>query len=313
MLIITRFFSGAFAVITLTVHFAYISDKSCNENKPKYLMIATLFLPLGIFFGYTIGGFLGDLLSPRATFMIQAIISLGLALILYNYIDSASLKRINFRKIKWNILKEDYLLLKRNTDTCLNYTLIITFLNIVSYQLFISQATVILNSGFKETSSFIGIFVAIYNLIAAGLSIFVQRKLNSNSKENHRYLSLLSLLSIGCSGIALLSIFGNVIFLWLGLMLATIFNTIFLSFIQTILTRIDIHNEIGALIGINQAVQSLGIFTGAFCGGILVSKMLFAPIIMAMCAFLITFIINRFVVSREIDASLMKLKDYKHI
>lgn len=308
LLVFTRFLSGAFAITTLTVHFAYIADKASINNKNKYLGIATLFLPLGIFFGYIIGGFLGDIFSPRTTFLIQAIASLIMSIILFKYVDSPKKDNASLKDIKWNIIKEDFAIIKRNSDTCMNYILIITFLNIVSYQLLISQATVILNSGFHKTSTFIGIFVALYNLLAAIISVNIQKALFKNKKENHTFLPYLSFFSILCCLIALLSSFSNVSFLWIGLMFATILNTIFLALIQIILTKIDIHNEIGALIGINQAIQSLGVFTGAFCGGILVSNMLFAPIFFALIVFCLTFITNRFVVSKQIDLSIMSMK-----
>ena len=262
MLMIFRFISGAFAVIMMTVHFAYVSDKSTLQNRAKYLGIAALLMPIGVFFGYTIGGILGDVFDPRTTFLIQALASFIMAIVLYFFIDSPKRENAKLSKIKWNIIKEDIALLQRNNDTVLKYILLITFLNIVSYQLIISQAAVILTNGFSKTTTYVGIFIALYNLIAGVSTFFIQKRLLKSKRSNIKFLPYLSLSSIFSSIIVILIILKLPLIMWAGLMLTTMLNTIFLAQIQDIIARIDKHNEKGALIGLNQAMQSLGMFVG---------------------------------------------------
>ncbi|MDF9866784.1 MFS family permease [Bacilli bacterium PM5-3] len=303
-LLFFRFLSGGFAVITTTVHFAYISDKASLENKTKYLGIASLLLPIGIFFGYTIGGFMGDILSPRMTFLIQSILSLISAVIMYFYVDSPKVKTASLKNIKWNIFKENYNILKRNNDTCLKYILLITFLNIISYQLTISQAAVILSNGFDASTSYIGLFVALFNLFAGMISFIVQPKLFKSKRGNQKYLPLLSFGSTLTSLIAFMAVLTSPLIMWAGLMFSTILNTTFIALIQDIITKIDIHNEKGALIGVNQAVQSLGVFVGTTSAGLIVSKYMFGSILVGAMMFMLTFIINEFVVKKEIDKTI---------
>ena len=299
-LMIFRFISGGFAVITTTVHFAYISDKAELKDKTKYLGIAALLLPIGIFFGYTIGGFLGDIYSPRMTFLIQAILSFIIAIVMYFYVDSPKQENASFKKIKWNIYKENYYILQRNSDTCLRFVLLITFMNIISYQLTVSQAAVILTNGFDQNMSYIGLFIALFNLFAGLVSFGIQPKLFKNAKGSQKYLPLLSLTSVVTSSIAFIAVIGNPLIMWFGLMLSTILNTTFIALIQDIITKIDIHNEKGALIGINQAVQSLGVFVGTTLAGLVIAKFMFGPILVGAILFLATFLINEFVVKKEI-------------
>ncbi|MEG0283909.1 MAG: MFS transporter [Erysipelotrichales bacterium] len=292
LLIFFRFFSGAFAIITTTVHFAYISDKAKPKEVSKYLGYASLLLPIGVFLGYTVGGYLGDIISPRMTFLVQAIASLILAIILYFFIDSPSKEGASLKKIKWNILKEDFQILKRNNDTPLKYILAITFLNIISFQLTISQAAVILSNGFDKTTSFVGLYVALFNLFAGLLSFIVQAKVVAKTKRKAKILPYLSLFSIVCSIIILIGVNISLELMWIGMMMSTILNTAFIALIQDIITKIDKHNEKGALIGLNQAVQSLGVFCGTFSAGMLVSNNIAYPMMMGALLFVLTLLLN---------------------
>ncbi|WP_423363581.1 MFS transporter [Mycoplasma sp. P36-A1] len=304
-LAIFRFISGGFAVITTTVHYAYISDKAHDlDEKAKYLGIAALLLPIGVFFGYAVGGYIGDLLNPRMVFVVQAIASLISAIILYFYVDSPVNKKASIKDIKFNVFKENGKLLTRYSDTALKYILLITLFNIVSYQLTFAQSSVILNSGFNKTSGFIGLFVATFNLSAGLASFIVQPKLFKSKRKNYDYLPMLSLASIGCSLLAFMAAFTSPLLMWIGLMLSTILNTTFIALIQDIITKVDKGNEKGALIGINQAVQSLGTFVGTTGGGLILSHYVFGPLIAGAIMFLLTFILNQFVVNKQLHATL---------
>ena len=306
MLLIFRFIAGAFAVITATVHFAYVSDKSSLQNRAKYLGIAALLLPIGVFFGYTIGGFLGDVFSPRLTFLIQAIASFFMAIIMYFFIDSPKRENAKITNIKWNVIKEDLALLQRNRDTALKYILLITFLTIISYQLIISQAAVILTNGFNKTTTYVGLFIAIYNLLAGITTFFIQKQILKSKKSNIKYLPYLSLCSIFSSLTAFMIILKIPFIMWLGLMGTTMLNTIFIAQIQDIITKVDKHNEKGALIGLNQAMQSLGMFAGTIGAGLLVAQNIFSPLLLGTCLFILTFIINQFVVKKKLEQHIIQ-------
>lgn len=304
-LAIFRFISDGFAVITTTVHYAYISDKTKTlEQKTKYLGIAALLLPIGVFFGYAIGGLLGDLLNPRMVFVVQAIASFISAVILFFYVDSPIKANAKLSDIKFNVFKENISVVKRYNDTALNYVLLITFLNIISYQLTFAQSSVILNSGFDKSNSYIGLFVATFNLSAGLASFVLQPRMFKSNTKNHDYLPWLSLGSVGCSLIAFMAAFTNPLLMWIGLMLSTILNTTFIALIQDIITKIDKGNEKGALIGINQAIQSLGVFVGTTSGGIILSFYVFGPLIAGAIMFTLTFLVNKFVVNKSLKKTL---------
>lgn len=293
MLLVFRFIAGGFAIITTTVHFAYVSDIAKPQHKMLALGIASLLLPIGVFFGYTIGGYLGVLLSPRLTFLAQAICSVVMAVVLFFYVKpNKEIKKINFsyKKIKWNIFMQNKLLLQRNADTSLKYILLITFLNIISYQMIVSQASVILNDGFNKTTIYIGLFVAIFNLLAGIISFIIQKSLSK--RMNTGILPYLSITSAVMAGFSLFTIMGNPLFMFVGMMVATILNTIFIALVQHAIVKIDVHNEKGALIGINQSVQSLGAFMGASLAGLLLAKYMFLPFVFALVFFVFTFLVN---------------------
>jgi len=168
----------------------------------------------------------------------------------------------------------------------------------------VSQAAVILTNGLNETTSYIGLFVAFFNLFAGLISFAVQPRLFKARRGNHKYLPLLSICSSATSLIAFVAIIGNPMIMWIGLMLSTILNTTFIALIQDIITKIDVHNEKGALIGINQAVQSLGVFVGVTLAGLIVSKFIFGSILVGALLFLLTFIINEFVVKKELEKTI---------
>jgi len=300
-LFIFRFISGAFVVITATVNFAYISDCASPNKKTKYLGIAALLIPIGIFFGFTIGGLLGDIFNPRMSFAIQSVASIILAVILYFYVDSPKKEDASFSQINFNIMKENYLLLKRNGSSGLKYVLLITFFNIVSYQMVMSQAAVILTNGFSKPTSYVGLFVALFNLIGGLISFVIQPLLFKSTRLNHKYLPFCSLLSILASAIAYLITLNQPLFMWFGLMLATLFNTVFIALVQDIIVKIDIHNEKGALIGINQATQSLGIFIGTSIAGLIIAQYLYGSILTGLILFIITFLVNYFYVSKNLN------------
>lgn len=300
LLIIFRFISGVFAVIMLTIPFAYISDKSSLEDKAKYLSIAAILMPIGIFMGYSIGGLIGIILSPTLTFLVQAILSLLLGVVLYFYMQKDE-KREQRSQIKWNIVRENIEIMKRNKDTGLKYILIITFLNIAAYQLTFSQAAVILQSGFDKSTSYIGLYIALFNLIAGVTSFIIQATLLRKIQNRIKLLPFLSLFSLFASILAFSIIYTNPGVMWIGLMFNVLLNTMFVALIQDTITRIDIHDEKGALIGVNQAIQALGMFFGATFAGILISKYLFAPLIVGALMFLLTFIVNKFVISKQLE------------
>lgn len=292
-LLLFRFIAGGFAIITTTVHFAYVSDIAKPQHKMLALGIASLLLPIGVFFGYTVGGYIGDIVSPRFTFLMQAIFSVIMSIILFFYVNPpkpSNEKKFSFKDIKWNIYKENKLLLFRNKDTSLKFVLLITFLNIISFQMIVSQASVILNDGFNKTTIYIGLFVAFFNLLAGIISFIIQKGLSS--KINTTILPYLSLTSAFMAGLSLFTILGNPLFMFVGMMIATILNTIFIALIQHTIVKIDLHNEKGALIGINQSVQSLGVFTGASLAGLVLAQYMFAPFVFALIFFIITFMVN---------------------
>ncbi len=300
LLIVFRFISGAFAVSMLTIPFAYISDKAALEDKAKFLTAAAILMPIGIFVGYSIGGVLGGIISPRGTFLIQAILSIVIGIMLYFYMND-SIKCVDNCKIKWNIVKENIAILKRNHDTGLKYVLLITFLNIVAYQLTFSQAAVILQAGFDKTTSYIGIFIALFNLIAGVSSFIIQSKLLRSRNGQFKLLPYLSLFSLFASLLAFSVVFFSPVVMWFGLMFNTALNTMFIALIQDTITKIDKYNEKGALIGVNQAIQSLGMFFGATFAGILISGYVFAPLLGGAIVFLLTYIVNRFLVSKQLE------------
>jgi len=302
LLLIFRFISGAFVVITATVNFAYISDTASNAKKTKYLGIAALLMPVGLFFGYAFGGLLGDIFNPRISFLVQSICSLILALILFVYVKSPKKENASFKQVNFNVMKENVLLLKRNQGTGLKYVLLITFCNIISYQMLMSQAAVILTNSYNKPTSYVGLFIALFNLVAGAISFVIQPFLFKSRRLNHKYLPFCSLFSIIASFIAFLIVYTNPNAMWLGLMLATMFNTIFIALVQDIIIKIDINNEKGALIGINQAVQSFGIFLGTSLAGFIVSFYLYGSIITGMILFVLTFLINKFIVSKNLNA-----------
>jgi MFS family permease len=308
LLILFRFLAGTFAAITNTVHFAYISEMTNNNNRSKFLGFATLIIPIGVFIGYIAGGYVGDLFNPRFSFLLQSILAILAALALYFYVKAPRVsQRVSLRSIKFNIIKEDYIILKRNNDTCLKFILLVTFLNIMAYQLAISQVAVILANQFSFKTTFVGLFIAFFNLFGGLTSFGLQKVLFRSKRALHTYLPYLSLLSVGCSLLASLVIFFNPSLMWIGLMLATLLNTVFLATVQDLLVKIDFHHELGALVGLNQAVQGLGMVAGAFLGGILVSFYIFSPLVASALVFFITFIINRFVVRKQINLSLSKV------
>ncbi|MDR1782105.1 MAG: MFS transporter [Bacilli bacterium] len=307
LLIIFRFIAGVFAAVTNTVHFAYISEKTNASNRSKFLGFGTLFIPIGVFLGYSIGGYIGTAIDPRFSFLMQAILAIVAGICLFKYVDSAKKEEESHLKdINFNIIKEDVKILKRNNDTCLKFILLVTFLNIVSYQLAISQVAVILANQFHYETTFVGLFVAFFNLFGGITSFIIQRLIFNGKRELHAYLPYLSLLSVGCLMIACLVIYINPAMMWIGLTLATLLNTVFLATVQDLLVKVDIHHELGALVGLNQAVQGLGMVVGAFLGGMFVSYYIFFPLIASACVFFITFVINRFVVKKQIDDSLHK-------
>lgn len=300
LLIIFRFISGAFAVIMLIIPFAYISDKSNLEDKAKYLAIAAILMPIGIFMGYSFGGLIGIILSPRLTFFVQAILSIALGVVLYFYMQT-DVKCVNNCKIKWNIIKENIEIMKRNKDTGLKYVLIVTFLNIIAYQLTFSQAAVILQSGFDKSTSYIGLYIALFNLIAGLSSFAIQSILFKKFNNRIRLLPYLSLFSLFASLLAFSIIFTSPSVMWVGLMLNVLLNTLFIALIQDTITRIDKHDEKGALIGVNQSVQALGMFFGATLAGILISSYLFAPLLIGAAMFFLTFVVNKFIISNQLE------------
>lgn len=307
LLIIFRFFSGTFAAITNTVHFAYISEKATARNRSKFLGLGTLFIPIGVFLGYMIGGFIGDALNPRYSFLTQAFLSIIAGIILFFFVDSfKKTEMVSLRDINFNVYKEDMSILKRNRDTCLRFILLVTFLNIVAYQLAISQVAVILANQFHYKTTFVGLFIAFFNLFGGLTSFVLQRFILRGKRELHVYLPYLSLLSVGCLLIACLIIYFNPAMMWVGLTLATLLNTVFLACVQDLLVKIDIHQELGVLVGLNQAIQGLGMVGGALLGGIFVSYYIFLPLIASALMFLVTFIVNRFIVKKQIDESLNK-------
>lgn len=299
MLLIFRFISGAFSIIGMTVHFAYISDHTTLKNRTKYLGIASLLMPIGVFIGYTVGGFIGDLHGPRVTFMYQAVFSVILSIVFFFYVVDAQKVKGSIRDIKWNVIKENRNVLKRNQDTILKYILVITFLNIISFQLTLSQTAVILNNGFAKSMSYIGLFVALLNLLAGLMSFFVQPRIFKHQANNVAFLPYLSIVSVVAALISALSSLTNPLTMWFGLMLATLLNTIFVAIVQDTITKIDKHNEKGALLGINQAVQSLGLFTGTTVAGFLLAKALFLPMTIGTIMFTITALVNMYISKRK--------------
>lgn len=303
-LLVFRFISGAFAVISTTVHFAYISDHSNDNKRTKYLGIAALLMPIGVFVGYTVGGFLGDFIGPRMTFGVQAFASLIVGIVLYFYVVDVKRDYGSFLDIKWNVFKENRMVLYRNRDTLLKYILVITFLNIVAFQLTLSQTAVILNNGFDKSMSYIGLFIALINLIAGVTSFYVQPRIFRHQRNNVTFLPYLSFFSVIAAMIAGFSSLINPLMMWAGLMIATLLNTIFIAIVQDTITKIDKHNEKGALIGINQAVQSLGIFLGTTSAGLLLAMQLSWPLFAGMLVFGVTAIVNRYLISHNhIDQS----------
>lgn len=299
MLLIFRFISGAFSIIGMTVHFAYISDHTSEKERTKYLGIASLLMPIGVFIGYTVGGFIGDLHGPRITFTYQAIFSLILSVVFFFYVVDAKKVEGRIRDIKWNVIKENRSVLKRNQDTILRYILVITFLNIISFQLTLSQAAVILNDGFSKSMTYIGLFVALLNLLAGVMSFFVQPRIFKHQRNNVSFLPYLSSFSVIAAMIAAFASLTNPIAMWLGLMLTTLLNTIFVAIVQDTITKIDKHNEKGALLGINQAVQSLGMFAGTTMAGFLLAKALFLPMFIGTLLFGVTALVNKYIIKTK--------------
>lgn len=300
VLIIFRFISGMFAVSMMTINFAYISDKAALEDKAKFLAIAAILIPLGTFAGYSIGGYLGGIIQPRGAFLVQAILSFILGVVLYFFIDDR-IERKSESKIKWNIVKENIAILKRNNDTGLKYILAITFLNVVAYQLTFSQAGVILFNAFGKSTSYIGIFIATFNLIAGVSSFIFQTRLLRAQQTQLKTLPYLSLFSLFSSLLAFSVVWLSPVLMWIGLMFNAALNTMFIALIQDIITKIDKYNEKGALIGVNQAFQSLGMFFGAIFAGGLISSYVFAPLLGGAIIFLLTFIVNKFLVSKQLN------------
>lgn len=296
-LVFFRFIAGAFA-ITSTVHFAYLADITRGNERTKYLGAAALLTPVGVFFGYTIGGLVGQLYGPRASFVLQIILSLMLSVIIYRFMDPFK-KNVSKEKIHLNIINDQFRVMKRSS-TLFKTILIITFLNIISYQLTVTQAAVILNNGFKESLAFIGLFIALFNLVGGILSYFAQHSLFNSKRSNNVYLPYLSLVSIVSSGVALLSAIYGIELMWVGLMISTMLNTIFIALIQDAIIITSEPAQSGKLLGVNQGIQSLGTFVGSASAGIFVSINMFLPFLMGMIMFAVTFVVNKLILSREI-------------
>lgn len=296
-LVFFRFIAGAFA-ITSVVHFAYLADITSGGERTKYLGAAALLTPVGTFFGYTIGGIVGDMYGPRASFILQIILCLILSLIIYLFMDPFK-RRARQKKIRLTIFNEQFSVMK-HSSLLFRTILIITFLNIISYQLTVTQAAVILNNGFHESLSFIGLFIALFNLVGGLLSYFAQRSLFNSKRSNNVYLPYLSLVSIVSSGVALLSAVYGIQLMWVGLMLSTMLNTIFVALIQDTIIITSPQKESGKLLGVNQGIQSLGTFVGSASAGIFVSLNMFLPFLMGMIMFAFTFVVNKFILAREI-------------
>lgn len=298
LIIIFRFIAGAASIAT-TAHFAYLADHSSNRERVTYLGAAALIGPIAIFFGYSLGGYIGDLYGPRMSFAVQIVLSLIMALVIYLYMDDFKKVSDLKAKIQFNLLKQQTENFKRS-NTYTRKILLLTFLNIISYQLVISQTAVILNNEFEKTMSYTGLFIALFNLIGGLASFFIQRKIFAKGSNTYRILPYLSLFSVFASFFALSVFFFSPIMLWFGLMFATLINTIFIALIQDSIIKVSHKDESGSALGANQGVQALGAFVGSMSAGFFFSSYYLLPILIGSLMFTITFIINKIIVVKSI-------------
>lgn len=305
-LLLFRFISGFASVANMTIHFVYISDISNNTNRTRNLGIAALLLPISAFTGFFFGGILGDLTSPRTVFLIQAILSCFLGLVLYLNVQDirkielqkSSLKK-RFTSINFRILTENVKILRKYSDTTLIFILVVTLLNMIAFQFLVSQTAVILNDGYEVSMTYIGFFIACINLIAGVTSFFVQPRIFRSKRDDQSFLPILSFVSIiaaifGISSFAFKAPF----LLFLGGVIGTLLNTIYIAIVQDIIGKFDKGEEKGVLLGLNQSTQALGLFIGTFSSGFLVSKAMILPLVASFIMFFITCMYNLFIVRK---------------
>ncbi|MGL4383039.1 MAG: MFS transporter, partial [Bacilli bacterium] len=225
-LLIFRFIAGAFSCASSAIHYAYISDQVKDQKQGRrYLIIATMMLPLATFIGFALGGQIGNLIGARNTFIIQSSISILNAIILFIVMEGHIVVKNQFKKIKWNVYHENLLLLKKYQATNLKYILILTFINITAYTLISSQANVILNEGFNKSMGYIGNFIALLNLVGAILCFIIQRQLFKKYQLS-QILNISSIILVASSIMSCLTIYYGPTMMWIGLLIATIFNNI---------------------------------------------------------------------------------------
>jgi DHA1 family multidrug resistance protein-like MFS transporter len=305
LIVLFRFLSGAFAVANASLNPVYITDITSAKDRMKYLGIAALMMPVSISIGFLVGGWLPNIFPDiRTTFVVQGILSLIIFVFLYFLVRDAKEGQRD-RKINMNLIGKNINILKKYSDTPLPYIIFLTFLNFMAFQMVSTQIIPILtlNLGFNTLQS--GQFSATYNIIAAVTSVIIQRKLIVNFSPKSKLLPIAAFSSMAFAYFASLYNVNPVIVLIITFAGIVMINTIFVAVIQDLVASVDRDNERGALMGLNHAGQSLGMFVGALIGGFSLQYLKgfspVAPVLFGGTVFLIIFLYNRIVLQPKIN------------
>ena len=298
LLIIFRFIAGLFSVMNVSINVAYLSDIAKKGEEKKILGYGSLCLPLAVFLGFILGGNLGVLINVRYVFLVQAILSIMLAVLTYYIVKDAKndLAKQRQTKIQFSIFKNSINTLKKYNKTPLVFILFITLLNVLSVQLLASQIAQQLTLVFKMPTSFIGTYIATISLISGLLGIVFQNKIFRMVKNSEKLLPLLSSLSTLACIISYIALPNYIYIFWFCVLGATFLNTIFVTVVQDIIVRLNKNNDRGELLGLNQSSQALGVVAGNLGAGFAFSISPFLPILLSIISFFLTALYNIFIV-----------------
>lgn len=283
IIIIARFISGAFVSAVFVGAGYYVVQKSQQKDKSKNITkMVTVFSVSGTI-GYFLGGYLGGS-SLRLPFIVQVIVLITGGILFYFLLeDNETEKEIDMKRI----LASSNPLVK--SEKPLSFEFKILFLTVF----LISTASTSLTQTFSYyivdalhmTSLVNGLTKGIVGLISLILNFTLTLKIvNSKHVERNTMILFLaiSLIILPMIGLGALAI----VFTALGV-IAMSFDTMPVSLLQGRTVHYASDDSQGEMLGIHNAMRSLGMISGSLIAGWLYDVNGLSPFMLAMVLYLV--------------------------